>query len=58
MKALKAKFELLKKYMADKVPVGSDIEVWNAAREEAKSAFSQEVISLLDASGYVTELIK
>ncbi len=58
MKTLKENFELLKKYMADQVPVGSDIEVWNAAREEAKSVFSQDVISLLDSSGYVKVLIK
>ncbi len=49
----KTEFELLKEYMEENVNKGAHIETWNQMRETAKATFSQEAISLMDASGFI-----
>jgi len=34
------------------------VRLWNFIREEAKTKFPKELISQLDASGYITEWLK
>jgi len=49
--------EVLKEALWKYRVVGT-IKEWNGLREEAKEHFSKEVISRLDASGFITEWMK
>ena len=49
-------FEELQKFMTEQVPTGSQIHVWNVARDMAKAKFSATAISMLDASGFINTL--
>jgi len=46
--------EELKTFMAQATTVAE----WNELREEAKMNYSHEQINLLDASGYISEVLK
>ena len=44
----------LKKLMSN----ATSVERWNELREEAKATYPQDLINQLDASGYITKVIK
>lgn len=48
-------FENLKSFMTEAIQTGDSVEDWNEAREEAKTFFSETLISRLDASAFIKE---
>ena len=51
MKTLSENYQDLITYMGK----SADVQAWNERREQAKEIFTQETISRLDASGYITK---
>ena len=45
----------LREFMDKKEP--RDVHDWNQAREEAKATFSNDLITALDVSGYIVEVL-
>lgn len=46
-------FEELKAFMS----IATTVHAWNELREQSKKEFTTELIGMLDASGYIKEVI-